>query len=65
MGSMKVGRKLLIIELDEEELAEVLMFHAPDWESTLSFLENLAIENEIEFSPDTVANIIRAEYEKE
>lgn len=62
---MKVGRKLIIIDLSTEELAETLMNHAPDWESALSFLENLAIENEIEFSPDAVSNIIRAEYEKE
>ncbi len=60
-----MGRKLLVISLKEDELAETLMNHAPDWESTLSFLENLAIENEIEFSPDTVSNIIRAEYDKE
>lgn len=56
---------LLVIDLDAEKLAETLMFHAPDWESTLAFLENVAIENGVEFHPDTVSNIIRAEYEKE
>ena len=60
-----MGRKLLIISLKEDELAETLMNHAPDWESTLAFLENLAIHEDVEFYPDTVSNIIRAEYEKE
>ena len=64
MGN-KILSSVISISLEPEELAELLMFHAPDWESTLSFLENLAIEHGIEFSSDTVANIIRAEYEKE
>lgn len=56
---------ILLINLDADILAETLMRHAPDWESTLSFLENLAINEGIRFNPDAVSNIIRAEYEKE
>lgn len=56
---------ILLISLDEDILAEALMNHAPDWEGTLAFLENLAINEGISFNPDAVSNIIRAEYEKE
>lgn len=57
--------KILMINLDDEVLAETLMHHAPDWQSALAFLENVALNENIEFSPDTVSNIIRAEYEQE
>lgn len=57
--------KILMINLDDEVLAETLMHHAPDWQSALAFLENVSLNENIEFSPDTVSNIIRAEYEQE
>lgn len=61
----KNNAPVLEIELDAEYLAELLMKHSTYWEATLAFLDNLAIYRNQLFSADTVANIIRAEYDKE
>lgn len=55
----------LVIELDAEHLADLLMKHSDDWYETLKFLENLSLSRSQALDVDTVSNIIRAEYEKE
>lgn len=56
---------LLVIDLEDGELAELLMQHSTDWVEVLSFLENVVRSRGGFFPFDSVSNIIRAEYEKE